>query len=314
MKLNLWPATKITIFLLIVGTLSYLVSWKETLAALAQVSFKDIIKLTFISFLLVYVSVLKWQLLLAKIGSNISIFKLFKYYLLGYFFNSFLPSLAAGDVFRSYTLGKEIGFKNAALATFLERYTGFFIILFLGSILGWFNNNIEQSFKVIILLLFLSQFIFIYFLSSEKFLQISQSLLFFKSLVNFEKIENLQKAYLLILKDKKVLLLALIYSMAFFVFAVVNTQWAGDAVGWESAEFIAVGTVLPLIFILNSLPLTPSGIGVQEGVFYFFLKSIGATSSQALSVALVLRIKWLILAMLGGIIWLINLDKNKQKN
>jgi glycosyltransferase 2 family protein len=127
-----------------------------------------------------------------------------------------------------------------------------------------------------------------------------------------DKLKKIQTALNLVLSNKKTLVFSLLLSLIFFVSAIFNTMWAGNAVGWSNPSFLDVGSVLPLILIIGALPITPSGIGVQEGVFYFFLHSIGATQSQALAVAVVLRIKWLILSLLGGLVWLFELIKKKD--
>ena len=75
----------------------------------------------------------------------------------------------------------------------------------------------------------------------------------------------------------------------------------------DYASFI----VLPLILTIGALPLTPSGLGIQEGAFVFFLHGIGASEEQALLIALILRAKSVILALLGGLVF-IKVRKKKE--
>jgi len=51
-------------------------------------------------------------------------------------------------------------------------------------------------------------------------------------------------------------------------------------------------------------PLTPSGLGLQEGAFLFLLQRIGASHAQGLGVGLVLRAKVMLVAVIGGVLWL----------
>ena len=62
--------------------------------------------------------------------------------------------------------------------------------------------------------------------------------------------------------------------------------------------------VVPLVLLVSMVPLTPAGIGIQEGAFLFFLQRIGATEAQGLGVGVVLRAKVMVIAMLGGLLWL----------
>ena len=93
-------------------------------------------------------------------------------------------------------------------------------------------------------------------------------------------------------------------SILFHGTAVCNALLAGYVVGWTNARFFDMCVVLPLILLFGSIPISPSGLGVQEGAFYFFLQSIGASPSQSIATALILRIKVLLLAIGGGIILL----------
>ena len=96
---------------------------------------------------------------------------------------------------------------------------------------------------------------------------------------------------------------AILYSLLFHFLTVINTYVACLAVGWESPNFLGLFVVVPLILLVSILPITPSGVGVQEGAFVFFLKRVGAESSQGLAVALILRAKVLLLAVIGGLLF-----------
>ena len=85
---------------------------------------------------------------------------------------------------------------------------------------------------------------------------------------------------------------------------VVNTLAAAAAVGWSQPPVAELFVVLPLILLVGALPLTPNGLGIQEGAFFFFLCAVGASPAQALGVALVLRAKSYVLALFGWLVWL----------
>ena len=104
--------------------------------------------------------------------------------------------------------------------------------------------------------------------------------------------------------NKKLFFLSIVYSIAFHFLAVINTYLACCALSWSEVNLVDLFLVLPLILIIGGLPLTPNGLGLQEGAFTFFLKSIGATSSLGLAVGLLLRAKVVLLAALGGVLYL----------
>lgn len=78
------------------------------------------------------VSCLKWKMILDTGKFRIPFLRLIRIYLTGYFFSNLLPSTVGGDVIRSYYSGKIIGNQSfAAIAIFIERFSGLLLLLFL---------------------------------------------------------------------------------------------------------------------------------------------------------------------------------------
>ena len=84
---------------------------------------------------------------------------------------------------------------------------------------------------------------------------------------------------------------------------VYNTLLSATAVGWDSASVSGLFVVVPLVLLVSILPLTPNGVGLQEGAFLFFLERVGASRPEALAVGVVLRAKVTILGGIGGVLW-----------
>ena len=93
-------------------------------------------------------------------------------------------------------------------------------------------------------------------------------------------------------------------SFVFHVMTIVNTVAVAHAVGWVSAPWGELFVVVPLILLVGAIPVSPQGLGIQEGAFVFFLQAAGASGAQGLAVALLLRAKSYVLALLGVVLWL----------
>ncbi|MCB0339007.1 MAG: flippase-like domain-containing protein, partial [Bdellovibrionales bacterium] len=119
-----------------------------------------------------------------------------------------------------------------------------------------------------------------------------------------EHLEKIQKSFHLVKGDKGLFAKALLLSLVYHVLTIFNTVAAGYAVGWFDPPIAKLFVVVPLILLVSALPLAPNSLGIQEGAFYFFLHSVGATPEQALGLALVLRVKSYALALLGWMVWL----------
>ncbi len=61
--------------------------------------------------------------------------------------------------------------------------------------------------------------------------------------------------------------------------------------------------VLPIVLLIGAVPITPNGLGLQEGAYFFFLQQLGATPDQAVAISLALRAKAYLLAVIGAGIW-----------
>jgi uncharacterized protein (TIRG00374 family) len=106
-------------------------------------------------------------------------------------------------------------------------------------------------------------------------------------------------------RDRALLTRALMLSVLFHLLTIVNTVAVGAAVGWEQIPWRGLLVVVPLILLVGAIPISPQGLGIQEGAFVYFLQAVGATSGQALAIALVLRAKSYFLAILGGLVWML---------
>jgi uncharacterized protein (TIRG00374 family) len=255
--------------------------------------------LLLISFVLIYVSVLKWQVLLEAQGRFESSFRLYRLYLVGYFVNLLFPSFVGGDAVRSWYLGKQHGQREAAAATFLERYSGLVAMIVLGCVFMWGSSVVEWHVRLTIASLA------VFFVGVSIFLLTPTAV---KSVATLPKIGAtfakqgmlFQAAVRLGMSCPKRVGVVFVYSFLFHCLAVVNVLACAMAVGWLDVPLYDLFVVLPVILILSAIPLTPQGLGIQEGAFVYYLTQLGATSAEALGVALIIRAKAYFLAILGG--------------
>lgn len=288
-----------------IGVLALLLSqvdMNQLWQALTQLTPALAAYLVFLSIVMLYISALKWKLFVESYGKEASLWHLFKLYLLGYFINTLLPSYVGGDAVRSWYVGKKIGQHEAAAATILERYTGFVAMLSLALVFMWFVDLVNWQMKFVVFLLCVG-------LATITAVTLSSSLLrqlgkigIFEKLV--KELFKVQEALHLAKRNIPLLLKTLSLSYFFHTLTVVNTLAAAAAVGWFDAPPWELFVLLPLILLIGALPIAPSGLGIQEGAFFFFLSSIGATPEQALGVGIVLRAKTYLLGLAGGLVWL----------
>ncbi len=299
-----WFGLKVLGGLTLLVLLLYLVGSEELLSALKNLTVEMVIVLLGLSGLLVWVSAIKWRQFLVETAPGTivpSTWQLSGLYLVGYFVNLLAPSFVGGDAVRSYYAGRVTGQHAAAAATILERFTGLVAMLALGIVIGWSSSLVSGRIYFALLgisaLLAVLSCFAVHTKSSSTLLRLPWG----KRIAGH--LERVQAGFNLARANRRLLLKAMALSFLFHSLTVCNTVAAAWAVGWESVPLDELFVVLPIILLLGAIPISPSGLGIQEGAFLYFLQGLGATPGQALAVGLVLRAKSYILAALGGLVF-----------
>ena len=300
-------------FALLAGMI-YLVGAEELLDVLERVDFRYVLGLVGMSFVLISLSCIKWQLFIRAWGHEASLLELMRLYTITYFYNVFAPSFLMGDLARSYHLGKRLeNQKDAFVTTFLERVTGLLAMVLLGTLFVAIGTTATQGVEAAILVVaFFVLLAALVCFSKAAFefatgiaLWILGAVRLTGLKVKCEKLfEEISKAVDIGRKNQALFFKAMAWSICFHFGTVVNTYIAARAIGWEDPDFAGLCIVVPLVLLVAIAPITPSGIGIQEGAFMFFLERIGATRPEALGVGLILRAKNLITAFAGWVLWM----------
>jgi hypothetical protein len=243
-------------------------------------------------------------------------------YTIGYFYNSFLPSYFGGDIARSLHLGADLSsMKSGFATTILERFTGLLAMTLLGALFVAIGTKATQGVEVAILVvaagsLVAALVLFSDIVSSKAFAVLRFFSAKAPSAVQVKVdwfLDKLDQAMAFAKADSRLFAKAMIWSLVFHLLTVANTYIAALAVGWQNPDFTGLFVVVPLVLLISMIPLTPSGLGLQEGAFLFFLSRLGASDGEALGVGLVLRAKVLIIAAVGAILWA-NLKRSQDRD
>lgn len=281
-----------------------LIGGRSTLSVLANFNFRYLALIMFISFFMISISCLKWKIFLADRGIHVSIWKLISLYVVGYFFNLFLPGSISGDVLRTYVLGKSINSHAESFSSiFMERFTGLTALVLIGSLASLFNYKLLLSEPIILVLvscIFLGLIIFIILLFNKTLI------VWFDSKINFPFLHKLKKilleAYAIIYsyRTKKVILLkTMTISICFHLMTSVNAWVVCKSLGL-SINFLDILVFIPIILLASSIPISIGGLGIWEAGFTLLFVKSGLTQAESFSVSLILRAKNYIVALIGG--------------
>ncbi len=248
----------------------------------------------------------KWGLFLKDRGHYLPWWRLFGLYLIGRFFNNFLPSMFGGDVARSYILGRQIGSQSVSAASVvLERVSGLVGLAILATLGSLINPNIMSN-PVIAIPLMLT--ILATAFGTLAFFRPKVSALFLRFLRRIPVVRRIAPKVGKLLNDighyrtnRPLLLKSLLYSLGFQILAAINVYVACRSIGF-APDFADIIVITPVILLLSMIPVSPNNIGWWEFCFGVLLVNAGATAAEGLAVALVLRAMTFLYSLCGGLL------------
>lgn len=304
MKKRLRSVAVIVITLLLLYFVLRRVGVGELLDTLRQADVRYLLLSIAVTPLLIGVSVAKWQVLLKAQGYEATFFYLFKLYLVGYFFNNFLPSNVGGDVVRMYELGSHID-DNArgAASVFMERFTGLLVLAVLAAFSFLTNLTLfnDTALTLAMAVVIAGVFGILWMVFDPRLLNLVEKIVKFefaqKILAKFKKFYSALQAYR---EHRRAMLIAMLLSVAFYVLAVLNV-YLSSLTFHQPVSLLDVTVVVPIIMVVAMMPLTFNGYGIQEWAYVLLYPRIGLPATVGLSAIVLIRAKNLVAALIGGL-------------
>ena len=252
-------------------------------------------------------SSLKWQLLLRTDGVRVPLPSLLSSYLIGTFFNLFLPSSIGGDSYRVVEASRHGGAAKSFASVFADRLTGFLALAIWGllfSAVGW-SSLPDKRILWLPVLVFGMMAAMVFALVQRTWLV---AVLRFLHFDRFKKLDAFLHRFLDSLAgyhaDRALLAKVFSISLFFQMMAIVIIFCISRAMDWH-VPFIYFSIFVPLITLGEALPISIFGIGVRDSLYVFFFSQGGATREQALSMALVYVLITTVYSLLGGVLFLL---------
>ena len=269
----------------------------KVLAALGNINIGAFIAAMSLYIFAQFISTLRWKLLLPK---GLGLRKLFSLYMIGSFFNIFLPGIIGGDAVKGFYLYRATGKGSLAMASvFMDRYLGFVVLIAIctaafpfgytylqGSYIAWVLPFTIVSFTAGSLLFF--------------GLRLGQRVKFLSEFYNHFYVYRNQKGVI-----GKALLLSL-----FIQFAGISAVYVLSVGLGQHIPFLAFLIYLPLIILFSMLPISISGLGVREGAFVVFFGLIGVKPEAATAISL----SWFMAMSAGSLLGLVEYIKYKKEH
>ena len=277
---------------------------KEVLFSLETWYLVPIVVLLFVNTML---SALKWQLFLRADNVHISLATLTGTYMIGNFYNMFLPSNIGGDSYRIYDVARKSreGVRSAA-SVFADRVSGFVALVILGLL-----SSVVVSSRFAEPLLFLGPLLILVLLVLMLVALYKQPpFRMFLRLTRLDRstiVRRLTDKFFLSFAcygaDRRLLVQVMAISFAFQGSVICIVYLLALSIH-ATIPFIYFSAFVPLIALMEVLPLSINGIGLRDAGYVFFFGWAGMTDIQTRSLALLFLAMSISYSLFGGLVYL----------
>lgn len=255
----------------------------------------------------IFISAYRWQILIHAQGDRVPLGFLAKSYLVGNFFNNFLPTRFGGDIVRIWDGSRySRSLLKSSAIVLVERLTGVIVLLAFAFGASFYRLDMAQSIPVIwvslsiglIGLLCIMAFFSPFTNTALKWIPDKGPLHKIKN-----KILEFKNVVLVYKKQKKPLLKATFWALLLQINVILHYYFAGKALHLH-ISFFDYFIFIPIILIILIIPITISGLGLREIIYIEIFKFYGITQAAAVSFPLVADVAFtLIIGIIGGIIY-----------
>mgnify|MGYP000527781318 CR=1 FL=1 len=251
-------------------------------------------------------SALKWRGFLAADGPAPPRRALLGAYLIGSFLSVFLPSTIGGDAYRLYDLTRRgIPGGRAAASIFADRFTGFLALAALGAVLP--PLGLRRALPLPALAAPLAAGAALWLLAWTLYRpQILRRLLAWTRLDRSARLNRFADRFLAsvaVYRDRPGLLLRSLALSLLFQFGVIGAVYCVARALRLPASFLFFCGAVPLVSLLEALPLSIYGLGLRDGAYWFFLARIGRPAAEAAALSLLYVAATLVYVSLGGVLF-----------
>jgi uncharacterized protein (TIRG00374 family) len=249
------------------------------------------------------ISTFRWSIVLKK-DVQLPYPRLFSIYLIGMFFNNFLPTIVGGDVVKGYYLYKKTRRVDITAASILmDRYSGFtalMAITIVALVPGYpfISGTGLPGFFVLLVGVYIAVSLFVWDERLHGWLV--RVLTRIRLLRLNEIIENFYTALMSYKDHRAILLKIFLCSLVIQVGVIMGYVMLARGLGIDTGTgyfFLFV----PLATAVSMIPVSLSGLGIREGAFVFLFTRVGATQEEALGLSLLWFFVVVFVSLIGGV-------------
>lgn len=253
-----------------------------------------------------FASAYRWQILARAQGDEVPLGFLAKSYLVAQFFNNFLPTRFGGDIVRIWDGSRySKSLVKSSAIVLVDRLTGIIVLFLMAVVASLFRLDMARQIPVIWISLLLGllglALIGVFFL--PVFARLLGSLRL-KGLFDRlrGKILIFRETILHYRTQKRAFLRATFWAVLLQLNVILYYFLIGNALHLK-IHFIDYFIFIPIVLVIQVIPITINGLGLREGSYIEIFKFYGISPQAAVSYSLVDVAFNLVLGLVGGVIY-----------
>jgi uncharacterized protein (TIRG00374 family) len=254
----------------------------------------------------------RWKVLLAVHGIQMTLKQVFKFHVIGAFFNIALPGAISGDVVKAVWVGKGFPEKRASIAgsVLFDRTLGFCALILVavisviyGKIANWGHDlPMGLIYAVVAFGSAVVAFFGYLFISRrhDPLLKLFQWAT--KKSYRFGSIERTYVGLVHYRNHPAETIKAIMISLVIHSLLISNVFLLAEVLSDVMISFSSLAVVVPIGMLATMIPILPAGVGTGHAAFYALFQMIG--SAQGADVFSWLVFFQIALGVLGGVVYL----------
>jgi uncharacterized protein (TIRG00374 family) len=239
-----------------------------------------------------FLMAVRWRVLLRASGVEVPFWILVRLHYMAFFFNTFMPGGAGGDIIKAVYVTRHSDQKaEAATMVLIDRVVGLVGLLAMAGSVVLFDydelHGIATQVGAISLALMVG-FVLYFSASFRKLVRFDAIL---ERLPRSEVLKKIDASLFALGSKKRDLAVAFSLTVGLQLAEVVGVWLAGRALGLNKATFVHYLAFVPIGYLFNALPISFGGIGLMEGAYLKLFRDAGvATATQGFMLGVLARL------------------------
>lgn len=254
----------------------------------------------------------RWHKLLQAVEIKMGLARAFVINMVGAFFNTFLLGSTGGDVIKAYYAAKQTHHRTrAVMSVVIDRILGLLALVMLAGIMAAYQyakspSKTEATAQAClhVALVCVVMMVCVGLALAVLFQQTVRRWLGLEFILNrlpMQRQVNQARQVMRMYQRRPVLIFwALLITLPVHVTTIVSALLAGKAFGLP-IQPLYYFTVVPVVVLVGSIPISPQGAGVMEGFAFLLMQNQSGTVNDAVALTMSIRLVQILWNLTGGI-------------